>query len=46
MFSAEKISSFKEFYKKEFGVALTDQQATEVVTKLLALFSLVYSAQS
>lgn len=44
MVSAERLVSFKEFYKKEFGVALTDQQTTELITKLLSLFGLVYSA--
>jgi len=38
----EAIEEFKEIYKKESGKEISDQEALEMATNLLTLFSAIY----
>jgi hypothetical protein len=38
----EAVAEFKEIYKKEFGVELSDEEATSKATGLLNLFDIIY----
>lgn len=42
MLSKQAISDYKKIYKAEFGVELTDAEASEQSTKLLRIFRLIY----
>jgi hypothetical protein len=43
MFLSERaFLEFKELYRQQFSIELTDRQTTEVATKFLSLFQLIY----
>lgn len=42
MISKQAIKEYKEIYKKEFGKAISDQEATEQAINLLSLMNVVY----
>jgi hypothetical protein len=42
MISNEQLRKFKTIYKKRFNIELSDQDALESATKLLALMKIVY----
>jgi hypothetical protein len=42
MLSKESIEEFKEIYKKDYGVDLTNEEATKFATKFLNLMKIVY----
>lgn len=43
MISQKAISDYKAIYEKEFGIVLSEQEASEQGEKLLRLFKLIYS---
>lgn len=46
MISEKALKEFKEIYKKEFNIDLSDQDALEKATKLLNLMKAVYGPMS
>jgi len=42
MLSANAINEYKEIYKKEFNVDISDQEALAQGTKLLRIFNIIY----
>lgn len=40
--SREAIAEFKEIYKDEFGVELTDDEVQEIATRLLRFFGILH----
>lgn len=46
MITEKALKEFKEIYKKEFNVALSDQDALEKATRLLNLIKAVYKPRT
>lgn len=42
MISTADLAQFKQMYKKEYGITLTDAEALKLATNLLNLYKAVY----
>ncbi|MFA5208389.1 MAG: hypothetical protein WC428_07150 [Candidatus Paceibacterota bacterium] len=42
MISEKALKEYKAIYKKEYGINLSDKEATEQATKLLSLMKVIY----